>query len=273
MRVKLLRGLTAGALVIAVAVAGAARPAAAKAPPPARGDVSIMAFDWVSAIVAVASAALNSGGGSSSGLDAAVREIIAAVEASERNILDQIDRLASAEVKACARTHTIEFSDLDNMSRTVLQLWAQSATSCAAQATAFVEAVQTKAHVDAIGFAVAQIFAIAIAARARAGLINGIDLLVRDQIRSYETLVVKLQPACDEQRWTEYDDRGRPVLTEIHYTCTAYNGDVGHDYEAYHLGRMIHGPLNRAAVDADATRNTSRRIAMDALPQLRTLPV
>jgi hypothetical protein len=232
----------------------------------------MMAFDWVGAIVAVAGAALSSGGSSSS-LDAAVRQIIAAVEESEQNILDQIDRLASAEVKACARTHTIEFSDMDSMSRTVLQLWAQSATSCAAQANEFVQAVQTKAHVDAIGFAITQISAIAIAARAKAGLINGIDLLVRDQIRSYETLVTKLQPACDEQRWTEYDERGRPVLTEIHYTCTAYNGDVAHDYEQYHLTTMVHGPLNRPAVDADATRNTSRRVAMDALPQLRTLPV
>jgi hypothetical protein len=272
MRTRLLRGIAAGVLAITVGVAGTARPAAAESPQEGRGDVSIMAFDWVSAIVAVAGVALNSGG-SSSDLDAAVRQIVAAVEASERNILDQIDRLASAEVKACARAHTIEFSDIESMTRTVLLLWAQSATACAAQANEFVRAVQTKAHVDAIGFAIAQISAIAIAARAKAGLVNGIDLLVRDQISSYEALVVKLQPACDEQRWTEYDERGWPVLTEIHYTCTAYNGDIGHDYEQYHLRTMVHGPLDRAAVDAEATRNTSRRVAQEALPQLRTLPV
>ncbi|PRY28056.1 hypothetical protein [Pseudosporangium ferrugineum] len=272
MRTKLLRGIAAGALAVTLGLVGTAQPAAAEPPQAARGAVSALAFDWVSAIVAVAGAALNSGGSSSS-LDAAVRQIIAAVEASEQNILNQIDQLASAEVKACARTHTIEFSDIESMSRTVLQLWAQSATSCAAMANEYVGAVQTKAHVDAIGFAITQISAIAIAARAKAGLINGIDLLVRDQIRSYETLVTKLQPSCDERRWTEYDDRGRPVVTEIHYTCTAYNGDVATDYEQYYLLTMVHGPLNRAAVDADATRNTSRRVAMDALPQLRTLPV
>ena len=272
MRTKLLRGVVAGALAIVVGVAGTAQPAAAQSRQAAGGGMSTMAFDWVSAIVAVAGAALSNGGGGSN-LDAAVQQIIAAVEASEQNILNQIDRLASAEVKACARAHTIEFSDLNSMSRTVLQLWAQSATSCAAQANAFVEAVQTKAHVDTIGFAITQISAIAIAARAKAGLVNGIDLLVRDQIHSYETLVVKLAPSCDEQRWTEYDDRGRPVVTEIHYTCTAYNGDIGHDYEQYYLRTMVHGPLNRAAVDAEATRNTSRQVAMNALPVMRTLGV
>jgi hypothetical protein len=269
-RTKLLRGVVAGALAITVGVVGTAQPAAAESPRAARGSAGVMAFDWVSAIVAVASAALSSGG-SSSDLDAAVRQIIAAVEASEQNILNQIDRLASAEVKACARTHTIEFSDMDAMSRTVLQLWAQSATSCAAQANAFVEAVQTKEHVDAIGFAITQISAIAIAARAKAGLINGIDLLVRDQIRSYETLVVKLVPSCSH-RW-EFDDNPRHIYS-VYITCEAYPGKVGTDMRliGYLPGRPEpHVPYERAIANTDAL--TSRGVAIAALPQLRTLPV
>ncbi|MEN3614239.1 hypothetical protein AAH979_32395 [Plantactinospora sp. ZYX-F-223] len=270
MRAKLVRAVVAGAVAVAVGVAGAARAAAAETPRTTGGDVSIMAFDWVGAIIAVAGAALNSGGGSGD-LDAAVRQIIAAVEASEQEILNHIDGLASAEVKACARTHTIEFSDIDNMSPTVRQLWAQNATSCAALATAYLEAVQSRPAADAIGLAIAEIYAIAIGARARANLVNGIDLLVRDQIRSYETLVVKLVPSCSH-RW-EFDDNPRHIYP-VYITCEAYPGKVGTDMRliGYLPGRPEpRVPYERAIANTDAL--TSRGVAIAALPRLRTLPV
>jgi hypothetical protein len=265
MRTRTLRAIATGALTVTLAVAGTAAPARAKP--------SIMAFDWVSAIVSVVGAALSSGGSGSSELDAAVRQIVAAVEQSEQNILNHMDALASAEVRACARTHTIELSDIEHMNNSVRMIWAQNATACATLATSYLATVQSKPAADTIGVAIGEIYAIAIAARARAGLISGIDLLVRDQIRGYETLIAKLAPTCREDRYEEYDERGRLVLVEIHYTCDAYNGDSATDYEAYVRARLVKGPLNRAAVDADATRNTSRQIAFNGLPVLRTLGV
>lgn len=102
------------------------------------------------------------------------------------------------------------------------------------------EVVQTKEHVDAIGFAITQISAIAIAARAKAGLINGIDLLV------YTVLI----------------------------TCEAYPGKVGTDTRliGYLPGRPEpRVPYEQAIANTDAL--TSRGVAIAALPELRTRPV
>ncbi|GID30324.1 hypothetical protein Abr02nite_53070 [Paractinoplanes brasiliensis] len=260
-----MRAVATGALAVMLAVVGTGAPARAKA--------NMVAIDWVSAIVSVVGAALAGGGTGSSQLDAAVRQIITAVEQSEQNILDHMDALASAEVRACARTHAIELSDIEHMNNSVRMIWAQNATACATLATSYLATVQSKSSADTIGVAIGEIYAIAIAARARAGLTSGIETLVRDQIRSYETLIAKLAPSCHEDRYNEYDERGWLVLTEIHYTCAAYNGDSATDYEAYIRARLVKGPLNRAAVDAEATRRTSRQIAFDGLPVLRTLGV
>ncbi|BCB88174.1 hypothetical protein Psuf_054870 [Phytohabitans suffuscus] len=261
--------VAAGVLAATLGVVGVAQPAtAAPAQAPAAKANAAMAFDWVGAVIAVAGALYGGGGGSN--LDAAVQQIIAAIEESEANILNHIDAIASAEVRACARAHAIEFSDINNMSTSVRQLWAQAATQCAALATAYLDAVVSKNAVDNLGHVIGEIYAIAIAARVKANLLNGVDLLLRDQVRSYEVVVAKLAPSCSEQRYVEYDTYGRVVTVEIHYTCVAYNGDQATDYELYYLGRLMGRPLDRNAVANSATRNTSRAVALEALPRLRS---
>ncbi|WP_412749726.1 hypothetical protein [Krasilnikovia sp. M28-CT-15] len=258
---------TAGLLAAAIGVVGLAPPAPASAKAPA-ATANAFAFDWVSAVVAVAGALYGAGGGGN--LDAATQQIIGAIEASEARMLNHIDAIASAEVQACARAHAIELSDINTMSTSVRQLWAQEATRCAALATAYLDAVVSKNSVDNLGHVIGEIYAIAIAARVKANLHNGVDLLLRDQVRSYEVVVAKLAPSCNEQRYVEHDTQGRVVTVEIHYTCVAYNGDQATDHELYHLGKLVGPPLNRDAVANNATRNTSRAIALEALPRLRS---
>jgi hypothetical protein len=111
--------------------------------------MTLQSFDWVTAVVAVAGAAI--GGGSSDELDAAVRQIIAAVEASKTEILNHVDAIASADVQACARSHTVEFLGHQQQVHSVRQLWAQEATRCAGLATAYLDVVQSKQAADNIG--------------------------------------------------------------------------------------------------------------------------
>jgi hypothetical protein len=266
---RLLIRAAAGILAATIGLVGVAQPAPAAPRQAAAANANVMAFDWIGAVIAVAGA-LYGGGGGGGNLDAAVQQIMAAIEASEANILNHIDAIASAEVKACARAHAIELSDIDNMSTSVRQLWAQEATRCAALATSYLDAVVSRNSVDNLGHVIGEIYAIAIAARVKANLHNGVDLLLRDQVRSYEVVVAKLAPSCSEQRYVEYDTYGRVVTVEVHYTCVAYNGDQATDHELYHLGRLVGPPLNRDAVANHATRNTSRAVALEALPRLRS---
>ncbi len=272
MRTRMSRGIVAVALAVIIGV-GVTSPTQAAAEPETRADVAqvqVIAVDWVGLVVGVVTSALF--GGSSGDIDAAVRQIVNAVESAKTDILNHIDAIAAAEVKACVRSHTIEFTDIDSFSPSVLQLWAQEATRCAGLATAYLDAVQSQQATDNIGFLIGEIYAIAIAGRAKARLINGINLLVDDQIRSYETVVRKLAPVCTERRVTERDHLGRPFITEIQYNCVAYNGDSAFGMEVWRRGILVGGrPLNRSAVDAAATRNTSRAVAQQALPRLRTV--
>jgi hypothetical protein len=261
-RRRLRNCLLAAGVAVAVAVAPAAAPAQAA---PRAGDVQAMFFDWTSLVVAVAGHLLAGGSSEDPSLQAAVNQIVAAVEQSERDIIAHTDLIAAADVQACARQHTIEFSDIDNMGNTVRQLWAQNATACATLAASYVNTVTTPAAVDNIGHVLPSLFAIVVAARTKAGLTNGINLVVQDQIRSYDAVVAKLTPTdCVKKRAR---DPGLPV--DKWWECTAYNGDKG-------SSDWVTGDLrepNRTQAEDRATSRTSRPTAKAALPQLRALGV
>lgn len=223
---------------------------------------AVVVVDWTSLAIAAAGHLLSGSGSDDAALQAAVDRIIAAVEAAKNDIIAHTDRIAAADVQACARQHTIEFTDIDTMSRTVLQLWAQSATGCATLATAYATAVQTPQAVDDIGRVLPALFAIVIAARGRAGLVNGISLVVQDQIRSYETVVAKLTPTDCVKKGNK--EPGTP--REKWWECTAYNGDWGQSTWVFAPAEPV-----RAQAENAATRNTSRPPLLAALPQLRAL--
>ena len=266
MRARLLKGLAAASLAVSIAVAGTGVPAQAAETRRtiATADNQVFAVDWVSLGIAVAGY-LFGGGGGGGGLQAAINEIKAAIEQSKTEIIAQIDAIAAAEVEACLEAHTIEFLNIDFMDEYTLRAWAQNATSCATQASAFAGAVQSPQAVDKIGFVIGPIFAIVLAARAQAGFINGTDLVLQSQIRAYEAVVTKLTPTnCQLIVISEGS-----AFYEKWWTCTAYNGDVGRSSPCFGRNCLP----NRATAENQATRNTSRPVAVGALPRLRsTLP-
>ncbi|GAB3979750.1 hypothetical protein V1634_16115 [Plantactinospora veratri] len=261
MRKRLRDCLIAAGLAVAITVVPSTAPAQAA---PRTEGVQAMAFDWVSLVVAVAGHLLGGGSSEDASLKAAVQQIVAAVEAAKNDIIAHTDLIAAADVQACARQHTIEFADIENMSNTVRQLWAQNATGCATLATAYVTTVQTPQAVDNIGHVLPALFAIVVAARGRAGLPNGINLVIQDQIRSYEAVVAKLTPTDCVKKGNK--EPGYP--REKWWECTAYNGDWGQS-------SWVTAPAEpvRAQAENAATRNTSRPAALSGLPPLRSLGV
>ncbi|GAA4697726.1 hypothetical protein [Phytohabitans rumicis] len=257
---RLRKGLVAATMSLVVAAGVTVRPAPAAA-----------AVPWTQIAVAVASYLFSNSGGGGSDLERAKQEIIAAINASRDAIITEIDRIASADVRACTEAATTLVNQIDLMDDFTLSVFALNAVECASRSTAYFDAVANKAEADRIGKLMGQIFAIAMVGFRKMGF-PATDLLAQ-LIRGYEAVVVKLAPTCTENVLREYDDRGRLVTVEIQYTCVAYNGDSAFGSELYYLARLVTPPLDRAQVSADATRNTSRAVAMAALPQLRALQV
>jgi hypothetical protein len=260
LRRRLLRSLTAGVLAAALGVAGNAQPVHA-----APTDVRPLAVDPYTIIAEIGinllSRAFSGGGVSEADLAQAVAQITAQIEQAKTDIINHVDAIASAEVQACARANTIEFASINSMSRTVLQLWAQSATACATKATAYLNALTSPAAVDNIGWLVGEIFTIVVAARTKGGLTEGLDLVRQDEISAFQSVVSKLTPTnCTKYR---VRDGEVPGNIESWWECFAYNGDFGQSDSAFR-GREP----DRAQAEGRASRNTSRPIAQNALPQL-----
>lgn len=258
MRTRLRKGLVAAAMSLVVAAGVTVRPVPASA-----------AIPWAQIVVAVASYLFSNSGGSGGDLERAKQEIIAAINASRDEIISEIDRLASADVRACVEAATTLVNQIDLMDDFTLSVFALDAVECASLSTAYFDAVSDKAQADRIGMLMGEIFAIAMVGFRKMGF-PATDLLAQ-LIRGYEAVVVKLAPTCTEVTTTEPDSMGRPYITEIQYTCVAYNGDIGFGMEIWKRGRLVGQPLNRERVKNEATRNTSREVARVALPQLRAL--
>jgi hypothetical protein len=265
---RLLRSLAAGTLAVTLGLTGTVTPAHA-AP-----VVKPMAVDIYSLIAEIGIQLLSqvfSGGGgvSEADLNAAVAQITAEIEQTRTEIINHIDLVASADVQACVRTNTIEFASINSMSRTVEQLWAQSATACATRATAYLNALTSPAAVDNIGWLVGEIFTIVIAARTKGGLTEGLDLVRQDEISAFNSVVVKLIPPCES-----YSVPLSPIvpIAEIHVVCTEYNGDSAEGVYTVLGGQIIGTPLDPETLNVQAARNTSRPGAQSALAGLLALP-
>jgi hypothetical protein len=256
MRGRLVRGLVAAVLAVVVVLPGHAQPAHA------------VSLETIGKVIDIATRAVTlvksilGGGVSDAALKEAVRQIIVAVEAAKTEIIAHIDAIAAAEVRACVRHHVIEFADVDRFTQDVLQRWAQDATGCATLADSVLRAVSDKAAADNVGLGLNVIGPIALAARARAGFsTSGLMATLRS---GNEAIIPKLAPDCWETRVKE---PATPIV-EIWYECRAYNGDYASDSQIIRRNKPIGPPIDKARVAAEATKRTSRAVAVAVLPQL-----
>ncbi|GAA0734323.1 hypothetical protein Drose_35060 [Dactylosporangium roseum] len=253
MRRRFVKGVVAATAAVVLTVSGTARPAQASW------------ASWAAVAVSVAQS-LRSGGGD---LERAKREIIAAVENAKQDILNHIDTIAAADVQACTEAAVTKIAQIDSMPGSLLGPFVNGAVDCAALSKSYLNAVQSLPAADTIGKLMGVIYAIAMVGFAKYGLST--TALLDGLISGYQAVVTKLAPTCNDQTIREYDSRGRVVTVEIQHTCVAYNGDQAWDSELYYRGKLQGPPLDRAQINMDATRNTSRWIAQQALPTLQTI--
>ncbi|MFI6303168.1 hypothetical protein ACIBCH_14955 [Amycolatopsis thailandensis] len=279
MRQKPLRLLVAGMLTVVLGVTGTVQPAQA-----APSSLKPTATDPYTTLIEVGAGLLKSvlsgGGVSEADLARAVAQITAQIDQAKTEIINHIDAIGSAEVQACVRTNTIEFASINSMPRTVLQLWAQSATACASKATAYLNALVSPAAVDHVGWLVGEIYTIVIAARTKANLTEGLDLVRQDEISAFTSVRTKLTPPETTSfgpvprcvTWWQYADPNG-FIDELYYSCYAYNGDFAQRMQAFWAGTGVPAepPIDYEGVRAEASKRTSRPVAISALVSLRNV--
>jgi hypothetical protein len=184
-------------------------------------------------------------------LDEATTRIIDAVNAVKTDTISHIDRVAAAEVQACARSAVIDFEDIRIFSLDNQQAFARDATECVSLATSYIASVNDLGAVDQLGFAVNVVGPIALLARSYVGLST--DTLKSTLIAADDSVVSKLNPSCSTRTVPFFDARGKPIPELAHnfLTCTAYNGDQGHD--------QVRGLIPPGGFDYSIAREQSAR--------------
>lgn len=198
-------------------------------------------------------------------LDQATTRIINAIDTARDDILAQIELIAAAQVKACARSAVIDVADIRSMTRDTVQAFARDSTNCATLAEALISASESKPAVDQLGFAVNTVGPIALLARTHAGLTT--PLLKQTLTSANRGVIAKLTTSCHPTPlWGDAVPGG---VVEIILRCTAYPGHVGVDVVYMRLRRGQPLPqFDYSAARAEALSGTSQPIADAALPLL-----
>ncbi|HEU5109106.1 MAG TPA: hypothetical protein VFT95_11220, partial [Micromonosporaceae bacterium] len=141
-----------------------------------------------------------------------------------------------------------------------LQAWTQNVTGCAILIDSLLGSVTDKGQQDQLGLALNIAGPIAVAARIKTGFST--SLLTETIRHGNNAIIAQLVPTC--RQWTVID----PPTTETTYHCDAYNGDWAEGFQSTYRGRPQGPPINRSAVENQATRNTSRALAQAILPTM-----
>jgi hypothetical protein len=200
-------------------------------------------------------------------LPQATTRIIDAVNAAKADTLSHIDRLAAADVRACATSAVIEAEDIRSLTPDNKQAFARETTSCVTLAASYLSTVGDLGSVDELGFAVNVVGPIALLARSHANLST--TALKSALVGANNTVLSRLNPRCSTVTIPYFDARDKPVpsLATHVQTCTAYNGDRGTD--------SFEGPVPRSGIDytkarAQAVRRISYPVAAAALSSLNS---
>jgi hypothetical protein len=195
------------------------------------------------------------GGGNSAQL--ATQQIINAINNAKTDIINHIDAVAAANVKACAESAVINFASFSALTPDNQQAFALSATDCVTLANSLINTVTDKASMDSIGYAVDTVGPIALMARADTGLSNMAltPVLQNANQVDYNNLI----PSC---RVIAVREPLSP--TEYQPWCTAYNGTVA--FDSFTTSAQANAAV--PAVRDDSAASISWIVAEYVLPQL-----
>lgn len=263
LRGRLLRGVTAAALAVTVALPIGARPAQAVDPGTVVAAIRTAYGIWQG---------YKAGGA----LADAIRGILLTIQQAKFEIIAQIDRVAAAEARACANHAVIDFADIERFSDDTLQAYARDATGCVTWIESLLRVSVDAAATDQLGFALNAVGPLALAARARAGF-STTDL-VSTLRAGNNTLIGKIDASCYEIPLTEaLPPAPINAVVDIVITlrCEVYNGDVGYDagtyqilWQGYYDRGWLLSPLDFTFAKELASVKTSRPAAFAALASL-----
>lgn len=200
-------------------------------------------------------------------LEQATSRIINAINAAKTEIMAHNDRLAAAEVRACADSAVINIVDLQALTIDSRQIFAQNATECVTRANALLSVVTAPAQIDELGFALNAVGPIALVARASANL--GTAALQQALINANNTDISRLTPTTACHPTFLNGDSPPSWPKEVDLSCTAYNGEVGSETI---VCRCVPGrprpEFDYTRARAKAMRSTSFAVANAVLPVL-----
>jgi hypothetical protein len=255
MKTRLLRGVAAAALTIAVLLPGTTQPAQANPDGPNTSLIDMI--DLALSLVGRAAG----GGVTPEALAGMTQDVINALNQAESAVVVHIDSIAAADVRSDARHAVIEFDDINAFGEETLEDWAMDVTGAATRAATYLDAVSDMRAIDDVGYAVVTLYPIALVARARAGF--GTTRLMADYRAALQKIVSKLAPSC-----RYYFPEPNAIPTIRAYTCTVYGSHTATQLEQNWFGTWQMGPIDPAAVEAASYANTSRRVAIEALAAL-----
>ncbi|MEN3613214.1 hypothetical protein [Plantactinospora sp. ZYX-F-223] len=255
MKARLLRGIAATALALAVVLPGTTQPAHAN--PDGTNTSLIDMLDLALNLLG----RVGDGDVSAEDLAAMTQDVINALNQAESAVIAHLDAIAVADIRDDATAAVIEFEDINNFAEETLEDWAQDVTHDAVRASSYLDAVAGKKAIDDVGYAVVTLFPIAMVARARAGF--GTTNLRTQYRAALQKIVDKLAPSC---QYSYPEPNAVPLIRS--YTCTVYGPHTATQLEQYWLGEWQLGPIDPAAVEAASYANTSRAVAIESLRQL-----
>ncbi|MEU5552501.1 hypothetical protein ABZ738_22250 [Micromonospora sp. NPDC047793] len=236
---------------------------------------------------------LNSGGSSGLSLEQATQAIISEIQTSRNEIVSHMTSIATADVRACAVHHVIEFADIERFNDQILQQWAQDATSCVTRISTLYTSLPANSYAawNDLGAALGVVGPIALIARTRAGFGTAglTDLLVQ----AFQRVAATFPVSCgivpegfnySDEQWPTY-----PIYISTVYTCTSagffqipYAGVSWWGYAWWQIHVYLDQNCRCASSHPDYSNidgqnliaateaKTARGIALDALAKLRS---
>lgn len=256
---RLLRGIAASALALAVTLPGAAPPAQAEGD----GGISDEIIDAALTAIRI----YRAGGSTPDDVVLLVRQVLAAISGVENEVVGHIDGNEASTVLAYAREVSREMRDYAQIrdNEILLYEFGRDLNGYSAYAYEKYRFVSSHTAKDQIGLAAQAIFSVTLVVREDAGATNGLAQIEADYVDLNRRIVAELKPVCTA-RPGELDDH--PMIDDVEYECVAANGEkaYGHDYRVG--DRWISGPVDVEALRLESAINSSWAVAKEVLEGL-----
>ncbi|MGI5150158.1 hypothetical protein ACQEVC_28070 [Plantactinospora sp. CA-294935] len=242
---RLIRGIAAPAVALAMLLTGTAQPARANADGISGPIVDASLIAWN---------IYRSGGATPEQIVEFVRIVTGALTGLQNEVNEHIDGIEAAEVLGHAASVKIDMLDYHNFrdNEILLEMFAMEVGRYAQNASNKYEAVGVKAK-DQIGLGAQVLYPILLAARTDAGWTGGLSDIAAAYRQLNQKIVADLEPTCTRVS----DPEPIPGRIYVRHECTAANGEKASAVD-HKVGDTWHsGPVNLENLKLEAAKDSS----------------